>query len=230
MKTSVSLWSADLLAVGTAMARVEHVVAGFHIDIMDGHYVPNLVFGPDFVHAVTQRTHRLVDVHLMVTDADYWIRPFAEAGAGMLTVHAEACADVRVALARIEALGVRPALAVGVDDPLEPTWALLERMDRVLLMGTRLGIKGVDIDPTIYARVQATVEQRARTTRRPEVFVDGGIRRTIVPSLAKAGADGVTPGSLVFGDADPAAAVLWIAAQTVEGHAAAEVGQAARQE
>jgi ribulose-phosphate 3-epimerase len=213
VKTSVSLWSADLLDVGAAMARVEQEVAGFHIDIMDGHFVPNLVFGPDFVHAVAARTQRLVDVHLMVTDADLWIDPFAEAGAGMLTVHTEACADVTATLTRIEALGVRPALAVSVDDPLEAVWPLLERVDRVLLMGTRLGIKGVGIDPTIYARIQATVDARSRSTRRPEVYVDGGIRRDIVPSLAQAGADGVTPGSLVYGDADPAAAVRWIASQ-----------------
>lgn len=216
MKTSVSLWSADLLDVGAAMALVEQDVAGFHIDIMDGHFVPNLVFGPDFVHAVAERTQRLVDVHLMVTDADSWIDPFAEAGSGMLTVHAEACADVSATLARIEALGVRPALAVSVDDPLEAVWPLLERVDRVLLMGTRLGIKGVGIDPTIYTRIQATVAARARSTRRPEVYVDGGIRRDIVPRLARAGADGVTPGSLVFGEANPAAAVQWIAAQIQE--------------
>jgi ribulose-phosphate 3-epimerase len=163
--------------------------------------------------ALVREDDLLVSVHLMVTDADSWIGPFAEAGAGMLTVHAEACSDVKATLARIEALGVQPALAVGVDDPLESVWPLLDRVDRVLLMGTRLGIKGVGIDPTIYARIQATVEARSRSTRRPEVYVDGGIRRDIVPSLAQAGADGVTPGSLVFGDADPAAAVQWIAAQ-----------------
>lgn len=211
MRTSVSLWSSDLLDVGTAMKRVEEVVAGFHIDVMDGRFVPELVFGPDFVRAVHGRTRRLVDVHLMVEDADRWIGPFAEAGAGMLTVHAQSCVDLAATLARIRALGVRPSIAVGIDDPLEPALGWLDAVDRVLLMGTGLGLKGAEIAPSIYERIRATVRARDNSERRPDVFVDGGIRRHTAPLIAQAGADGVTPGSLVFGDPDPAAAVRWIA-------------------
>ncbi len=212
MRVSVSLWSADLLALGVAMDRVEHVVDGFHIDVMDGRFAPELVFGPDVARAVRGRTRRLVDVHLMVEEADRWIGPFAEAGAGMLTVHAASCPDVAATLARIGALGVRPAIAVGVDDPLEPLHELLSQVDRVLLMGTRLGVRGVDIEPSIYERIRTVVGWRERVARRPEVFIDGGIRRHTVPLIARAGTDGVTPGSLIFGEADPAAAVTWIAA------------------
>lgn len=196
------------------MDRVEHVVDGFHIDVMDGHFVSELVFGPDFVRAVRGHTRRLVDVHLMVEDADRWIGPFAEAGAGMLTVHPASCADVVTTLVRIRALNVRPAVAVNVDDPLESVWALLDKVDRVLLMGTPLGIKGVDIEPGIYERVRAVVRGRERSAHRPDVFVDGGIRRHTVPLIAQAGADGVTPGTLVFGEPDPAAAIRWIADQS----------------
>jgi len=220
MKTSASLWSADLLAMGAAMDRLENVVDGFHIDVMDGHFAPELVFGPDFVRAVRGRTRRLVDVHLMVADADRWIGPFAAAGAGMLTVHPESCEDVAATLARIRVLDVRPAIAVGIDRPLEPVWDLLDAVDRVLLMGTLLGVKGVGIAPAIYERVRAVVRRRdrpvrssARSERRLQVFVDGGLRRHIVPLLAEAGADGVTPGSLIFDAPDPAAAVRWIAEQ-----------------
>jgi ribulose-phosphate 3-epimerase len=212
MKTSVSLWSADLLDVGRYMDRVEAVVHGFHIDVMDGRFVPELLFGPDFVRAVAGRTRRLVDVHLMVADADRWIDPFAAAGAGMLTVHANSCADVAATLARIEARGVQPALAVTLDEQLDTIWRLLERADRLLLMGTRLGVKGVEIDPGIYERIRVVVAHRDRSVRRPEVFVDGGIRRRTAPLIAQAGADGVTPGSLIFGVDDPAAAVRWVAA------------------
>src|SRR5579883_2313585 len=209
MKTSASLWSADLLDVSAAMDLVEEVVHGFHIDVMDGHFVPELLFGPDFVRAVARR---LVDVHLMVAEAGRWIVPFAEAGAGMLTVHPSACADVVATLAHIEALGVRPAVAIDVNEPLEPVWALLEHVDRVLLMGTALGVKGVEIEPAMYGRIQAVVKARERSARRPDVFVDGGIRRHTAPLIARAGADGVTPGSLVFGEPDPVAAVRWIGA------------------
>lgn len=213
MKVSVSLWSADQLRLAAALEQVEHVVAGFHIDVMDGHFVPELLYGPAAVAAVSGHTRALVDVHLMVTDADRWIEPFAAAGAGMLTVHPRTCRDVVATLARIAALGVRPALAVMLDEPLEVAWPFLEAVDRVLLMGTALGIKGASIDPGIYDRIRATVERRDRSARQPDVFVDGGIRRETAQLIAAAGADGVTPGSLVFGADDPVAAVRWIAAQ-----------------
>jgi ribulose-phosphate 3-epimerase len=174
--------------------------------------VPGLLFGPDFVRAVARRTRRLVDVHLMVVEADRWIDPFVEAGAGMLTVHPSTCADVVTTLGRIEALGIQPAVAINVDESLEPVWALLERVDRVLLMGTALGVKGVEIEPVTYERIRAVVHAREQSVRRPDVFVDGGIRRHTAPLIAQAGADGVTPGSLVFGEPDPAAAVRWIGA------------------
>lgn len=196
------------------MDRVEHVVDGFHIDVMDGHFVPDLLFGPDFVRAVRGRTRRRVDVHLMVADADRWIEPFAEAGAAMLTVHPASCADVAATLARIRTLAVQPALAVAIDDPLERVWDLLGCVDRVLLMGTQLGVKGVDIEPGIYERIRAVVRERERVARRTEIFVDGGIRRHTLPLIAQAGADGVTPGSLVFGAPDPVEAIRWIAGQS----------------
>ncbi len=214
MRTSVSLWSADLLDIGAAMERVEPVVDGFHIDVMDGHFVPELLFGPDLVRAVRGRTRQLVDVHLMVADADRWIGPFAEAGAGMLTVHAPACADVGATLARIRALGVRAAIAVTVAESLDWLWPLLGAVDRVLLMGTPLGVKGVEIEPVVYQRIAGVANERDRGAHRPEVFVDGGIRQHTVPLIARAGADGVTPGSLVFGAPDPAAAVRWITSHT----------------
>ena len=146
----------------------------------------------------------------MVDDADRWIEPFATAGAGMLTVHHEACADVTATLARIEALG-EPGLAVCVEDPLDAVWTMLELVDRLFIMGTPLGIKGVDIEPAVYERIRSVVQKRDASRRRPEVFVDGGIRRHTAPLIAQAGADGVTPGSLVFGVPDPAAAVQWLA-------------------
>jgi ribulose-phosphate 3-epimerase len=134
----------------------------------------------------------------------------------MLTVHPSACADVVATLSRIEALGVQPAVAINIDEPLETVWALLERVDRMLLMSTALGVKGVEIEPAIYERIRAVVRARERCARRPDVFVDGGIRRHTAPLIALAGSDGVTPGSLVFGEPDPVAAVRWIGALPAE--------------
>jgi ribulose-phosphate 3-epimerase len=203
MKLSISLWSADQLALGEAVDALDAHVDGFHLDVMDGHFAPDLVFGPDAVRAVAGRARSaLVDVHLMVDDADAWIERFAEAGAGMLTVFPRSCADVAATLRRIEALGVRPGVTLTLDEPVESVAPLLELTDRVLVMGTAIGVRGVALDPAAPARVERVVALRDASARRPEVYADGGLREESVPLLARAGADGITPGSLVFGRDD----------------------------
>ena len=205
MRASVSLWSADQLALGAAVDALDGRVDGFHLDVLDGHFAPDLLFGPAVVAAVARRARRsLVDVHLCVDDADRWIGPFAEAGAGMLTVHPECCADVAATLDEIAARGVRRAVALSLDQPLSSVASL--DVDRVLVMGTAIGIKGVDLEEPALERV------RALAGRGPEVFLDGGIREHTVPRIAAAGADGVVPGSLVFGRADWLEGVRFIAA------------------
>jgi ribulose-phosphate 3-epimerase len=201
VRASVSLWSADQLALGAAIDALDGVADGFHIDVMDGRLGPDLLFGPDTVRAVAARARRsLVDVHLVVQDADRWIAPFAEAGAGMLTVHPEACADAAETVAEIAARGVRPAVALSLDLDAEAIAPLLGKVERVLVMGTAIGVKGVDAAPETGERVRRVVALRAGA--RPEVFVDGGIREPALAGFAAAGADGVIPGSLVFGRAD----------------------------
>jgi len=216
MLAYVSLWSADLLAVGDAVRLIEDDADGLHIDVFDGHNVRDLLFGPDFVAALRAHTDALLDVHLNVDDPDYWARRFIDVGADMITVQPSACPDVRASLRRIARAGARPALGLEVDDPTELAEGLIEDVDRVLLMGTELGVKGVGLDPRTASRVRRLRAARDRSPRRPEIVVDGGIRRHTVPELAAAGADGVVPGSLVFGDADPRAALRWLHA--LRGH------------
>ncbi|HUY60126.1 MAG TPA: ribulose-phosphate 3-epimerase [Solirubrobacteraceae bacterium] len=203
MRAYVSLWSADLLDLGSAVDRLDAHVEGFHLDIMDGHFVRELLFGADTVQALSRRASAgLVDVHLMVTNADQWIAPFSDAGAQMLTVHPQSCTDVVQTLAEIEAHGVRAGLAITTDLSVAYAASHLEVVDRIVMMGTEIGIKGVDIDPDVYTRVKQLAAFRDRSARKPEIIVDGGIRRYTVPKLAEAGADGVVPGSLVFGEHD----------------------------
>src|SRR5439155_15222618 len=172
--------------------------------------VPELLFGPDFVAALRSHTDALIDVHLNVEDPDVWARRFTETGADMITVQPRACPDVRATVKAITGAGARPAVSLEVEEPVESVFGLLNDVDRVLVMGTQLGVKGVDLDPAAGERVAALAAACRRTTRRPEIVVDGGIRRHTVPMLAAAGADGVVPGSLVFGDVDPRAAIEWI--------------------
>src|SRR3954447_17324377 len=198
MRASVSLWSADQLALGAAVDALDGQVDGFHLDVMDGHFAPDLLFGPATVQAVAARARRsLVDVHLVLEDADRWIAPFAGAGAGMLTVYPECCADPAATLAEIARRGVRAGIALSLEADIQAAAPLVERADRVLVMGTAAGIKGVDPAPETAARVRRAAALGAR-----EVFVDGGIREHTIGALAAAGADGVVPGSLVFGRAD----------------------------
>lgn len=207
MRAYVSLWSADLLALGNAVQLVERQADGFHLDVFDGRNVRDLLFGPDVVAALRARTGALLDVHLNVEEPDYWARRFAEAGADMVTVQSAPCADVRATLRRIAALGARPGLGLEVDEPVEHAVGLLEEVDRVLVMGTAIGVKGLGLDARACERVAELRRARDRSARRPEIVVDGGIRAHTVAPLAEAGADGVVPGSLVFAEADPVAAI-----------------------
>jgi ribulose-phosphate 3-epimerase len=222
MQAHVSLWSADLLDVGSAIDAVGGDVDGFHVDVMDGHYVPELLFGPDFVRAVCTRTTVPVEVHLMVTEADRWIAPFVDAGCAAIGVHARSTENLSSTLGTIRERGARPSLAIEVDEPTSGLEPYLELVDRILVMGTALGIKGVDIDPQTYLRVGEIVAMRDRTRRRPEIVVDGGIRRHTVPQLAEAGADGVVPGSLVLADENARGAVAWIKSLRPEAQVPAE--------
>src|SRR3954466_5475290 len=154
MRASVSLWSADQLALGAAVDALDGHVDGFHLDVMDGHFAPDLLYGPATVEAVAARARRsLVDVHLVVDDPDRWIAPFAEAGAGMLTVHPECCADAAATLAEIAARGARAGVALSLETEIAVVAPLLDAVDRVLVMGTEIGIKGVDPAPETCDRV-----------------------------------------------------------------------------
>jgi ribulose-phosphate 3-epimerase len=211
MRAYVSLWSADLLEIGRSIETVEDAADGFHMDVMDGHYVPELLFGADFVSAVCRRTTRPVEVHLMVDEADRWIAPFAKTGCAWIAIHLPSLQNAELSLREIERQGVQPVIALTLAESPEEVEPYLELVDRVLVMGTEIGVKDVTApDTRTYARVAELVRLRNRSRRRPEVIVDGGIRRETVPLLADAGADGVIPGSLVFGSPEPVSVLAWI--------------------
>jgi ribulose-phosphate 3-epimerase len=210
MLAYVSLWSADLLALGEAVDRLGEVADGFHIDVFDGHNVPELLFGPDLVAALRARTTTLLDIHLNVSDPDFWAPRFIEAGADMVTVQSGASKDIAATLGSIRSAGAQPSVGLELHEPVGQAEALFDAIDRVLVMGTVIGIKGAQLDPTTPGRVSALVEARAAHNGDgdgPLVVVDGGIRPHTVQVLAEAGADGVVPGSFVFGHPDPVAAV-----------------------
>jgi ribulose-phosphate 3-epimerase len=202
----VSLWSADLLALGTAVQEIEDLADGFHIDVFDGHNVPELLFGPDLVAALRAATANPIEIHLNVTDPACWVDRFADVGADIITVQSGPCPDVARILTQIRDRGCTAGLGIEVHEPAATGAAYLGLAER-LLLGTQIGVKGRDLDPAAPGRVAQLVAARRDSPHHPVIVVDGGIRRHTVPALAAAGADGVVPGSLVFGDGDPRTAL-----------------------
>lgn len=210
LQCSTSLWSADLGNLAAEMRRIEPFTERWHLDVADGHYVKNLLFFPDLVAQLRRHSAKPFEVHLMVTDPLGWIDPFIEAGADILIFCFDAVPNPGEVLRAIRARGKKAGVSLLITeslDVLEPHWADL---DMLCVVGTAMGIKGAGMDagvPEKIRRAKALIRERGLAT---EVEADGGIRRETVPLLAKAGADFIVPGSLMFKE-EPAAMRQWLA-------------------
>jgi ribulose-phosphate 3-epimerase len=210
----ISLWSADLGRLSDDIARIEPLADVYHIDVADGHFSPALLFFPDLLAAARKRTAKPLHVHLMVDDAILLeqVEQFAAAGADIVSVHAENH-RAEDALAAIESRGLVAGLVLQLDTPVAAVRACLDRARWVTLLGTRIGVKGQELDARAGERVAearrliAEADGRGRTI----LAADGGIREHTVPKLRKAGADTVVMGSLAFGATDVPARAAWLA-------------------
>jgi ribulose-phosphate 3-epimerase len=210
-----SLWSANLGRIADDIARAEPHVDIWHVDACDGHFAPQLLIFPDIVTVLRKSTARPIHVHLMVTGdiVVAQVEQFAEAGADLISVHAETGpAQLDRALGRIADLGRKAGLVLTLDTPVAAIAPLLGRVDFVTLVGTRIGIKGVQPDATTYERLREAraLIDASPAARRPVLAADGGIREQTVPLLRAAGAETVVMGSLAFGDPDLAARMRWL--------------------
>ena len=208
----VSLWSADLAALGAELQRIEPFADVIHLDVADGHFAPDLLFFPDLVAAVRQHTRKPLHVHLMVDQPLVWIDRFAAVGVDFITVHYENGAVVPAALARVREHGLGAGLALGLNVAPEAITLYLDHLDLVVLLGTQIGVKGRDPDDQVYARIAQTrrLLHDHGVADQVRIEADGGIRSHTVPRLRAAGADLVVPGSLVFGSDDLAATFRWL--------------------
>ena len=211
-----SLWSADLIRLADDMARVERFVDIWHIDVADGQFSSALLFFPDLVAACRKRSSKPFHVHLMVTDAVLLdqIRQFSEAGADLISVHAEN-ANADAGLALIAELGLAGGVVLQLETPVVAARRWLDRIAMLTFLGTRIGIKGVGLDEAAGARLTEARAMIAATGRRIVLAADGGIRETTVPGLRRAGAETIVMGSLAFGAADLAARMAWVHAQAL---------------
>ena len=212
-----SLWSADLLAIGAEIARVDAHVDIYHIDVADGHFSPALLYFPDLVAACRKLTAKPFHVHLMTADDILLdqVRQFAEAGADLISLHAEnANADEAIAL--IHELKLHAGIVLQLQTPVAEAARWLDRVSMLTLLGTRIGIKGQGLDPEAEPRLQAAraLIADAGLKHRIVLAADGGIREHTVPGLYRSGGETIVMGSLAFNAPDLDARMAWVHAQT----------------
>jgi ribulose-phosphate 3-epimerase len=206
MKIAPSILSADFAALGEAIGRVEGAGADLlHIDVMDGHFVPNLTIGPPVIESIRKRTRLPLDVHLMIEEPERWVETYVKAGADYLTVHAEACTHLERALTLIREAGAKSGAALNPSTPPEVLQYVLDDLDLVLVMSVNPGFGGQSFIPTAYEKIRRLRSLLAG--RDVLVSVDGGVKADNAAALAQAGASVLVAGSAIFGAADPGAAV-----------------------
>lgn len=203
IKLAPSILAADFLRLGDQVKAAEAAGADYiHIDVMDGRFVPNITIGPLIVRACKRVTKLPLDVHLMIIEPEKYLETFAEAGADIITIHAEATPHVHRALQIIRQSGAKAGLALNPVTPLNILREALPYCDLALIMSVNPGFGGQEFIESTLRRLVTASDWREDLNPSCELEVDGGIDRKIVPRVVEAGADVLVAGSSVFGGMD----------------------------
>ena len=206
LKLSPSILTADFSKLGDEIRSVVPHVDWFHLDVMDGHYVPNITFGPSTVAAVKRSCDLPLHVHLMIEDPKQYAPVFAEAGADRISFHPEVVEDVAEVVALLKELGVGPGIAVHPDVPTEVIEDHVSELDVVLMMTVRPGFGGQAFLHEAVPKIAAARDLLTRHEAGADIEVDGGVNQKTVDEAVSAGADILVAGSAVFDGRDAAAA------------------------
>ncbi len=203
-----SILSADFARLADEVAQVEQAGADLlHVDVMDGHFVPNITVGPPIVEALRKVTKLPLDVHLMVTNPDAFIPEFAEAGADYLTVHVETCPHLHRTVQSIKERRVKAGVTLNPATPISSTEDILPDVDLLLIMSVNPGFGGQQFIASSLEKIARARDLLKRTGSHALLEVDGGVKVDNAAQIVKAGADILVAGSAIFGSQDYAATI-----------------------
>jgi ribulose-phosphate 3-epimerase len=203
-----SILAADFSSLGEQIQAVERGGANMlHVDVMDGHFVPNITIGVPVVASLRKATSLLLDVHLMISEPDRYVGAFAEAGADMISVHQEACVHLNRTLSAIREVDLEAGVVVNPATPVTTLSEVLPQVDFVLVMSVNPGFGGQKFIPGAVEKIRQLKELRERHNYAYRVEVDGGIGPANIAEVVRAGAEIIVAGTSVFHTPDPAEAV-----------------------
>lgn len=206
-----SLLAADFARLGEEVSAIAAAGADWlHLDVMDGHFVPNISFGPAVVKALRKRCRLPFDVHLMIAPADPYLAAFAEAGADLITLHPEAGPHLHRSLQTIRALGRKAGVVLNPGTPASAVEPVLDLCDLILVMTVNPGFGGQSFIPSMLPKIAALRAMIDASGRDIRLEVDGGVTAATAPAVLEAGADVLVAGTAVFGAPDYAAAIAAI--------------------
>ena len=203
-----SILSADFAHLGDEIVRVERGgISILHLDVMDGHFVPNLTIGPPVVESVRKTTRAHLDVHLMIENPDRYVHTFVEAGANSVSVHYEACRHLDGTLHMIREAGAMAGIVLNPATPIDVLEDAIEVADYVLLMSVNPGFGGQKLIPYVLNKVRQLVSLRREKKLAFPIEIDGGVHRDNLAEVVRAGCDWIVTGSAIFHSTDPEATV-----------------------